>query len=766
MAITPVPSSRVSDMFMRQKLLSQLHVDQSSLLRLQTQLSTGQRIQNPSEDAPAALRATALQSLLERKTQVQTNLSVSQSYLGVTDSAVSQVANLMTQARGIALASVGSTGGASAKETAALQIDQILRQMVDIGNQQFRGRYLFAGGDTTQRPFDLLAGSVAYRGDAETIMSYSDIDVLFETNVHGDSMFGAISSAVQAGVDLNPRLTANTRLRDLHGGKGILPGSLTLSNGTVGGVVDISRAETLGDVAALLEGGLPNLRVTISATGLDLELTSPGDLTVKEVSGGTTAHELGIFRELGAGPGPFAGGDLDPRLTKTTSLDDILGVRASARLNLPGNNNDLLFEAAQRGPALNGVTISFVHGGAGTAGSEVAVYDASNPLNKTLTITIESGVTTAQQVIDAVNTQGTFSAQLNLGDEANDGTGVVPSTAVEPLATAATAGGAGIEFDQAAGIQIVNGGQTFTIDLDAAETVEDLLNRLNGAGASVLAEINADGTGINVHSRLNGTDFSIGENGGATATQLGLRSFTAATRLDDLNHGAGVRTIPGDDFQIRRRDGVVMGIDVSSAQTIGDVIAAINADAEQDANPAKRVTARLAQFGNGIELVTSDPAATATFAVLAQGATAEDLGLVPLGTSQSAVAVSSGGTDTLTGRDVRPFEGSGVFHALVRLRDAFRGEDLTEIERSVGLLDASFTDLNFARAELGARMQTLDVLNNRLQDEDVDLRGALSKEIDVDLIQAISDLTARQATFEASLNLTAKTAQLTLLDFL
>lgn len=766
-AITPIPSSRVSDLFMRQRLLGQLRVDQSTLLRLQTQLSTGQRIENPSEDAPAALRAAALQSLLERKAQVQTNLSVSQSYLGVTDSAVSQASSLIAEARGIALASIGTAAGATVKETAALQLDQILRQMIDIGNQQFRGRYLFSGSDTTQRPFELLDGAVAYRGDAETILSYSDIDVLFETNVHGDSMFGAISDAVQAGVDLNPRLTANTRLRDLHGGRGIGLGSVSISNGTVTSVVDIGTAETVGDVAGLLERSLPNLRVDITATGLNLQLTSAGDLTVKEVSGGTTASELGVLRELGSGPGPIVGTDLNPQLTKTTPLRDILGVRATARLPLPGANNDLLFESALRGPAFNDVTVTFVDGGAGTAGSEAAVYDASNPLAKTLIVTIEHGVSTAQQVVAAVNAEGTFTASLNADDETNLGTGSVPATALEPLATATTAGGAGIEFDQASGLRIVNGGQTYTIDLSAALTVEDALNRLNGAGASVLAEINAGGTGIDVRSRLNGTDFSIGENGGLTATQLGLRSFTSSTRLDELNRGDGVRTAAGDDFQIRRRDGVVMGIDVSSAQTIGDVIALINADAEQDANPVKRVTARLAQFGNGIELVTSDPAGLATFAVLrGASAAAEGLGLMPVGADISASAVSAGGTDTITGRDVRPFEGEGVYHALVRLRDAFRANDLAEIERAVDLLDGSFTDLNFSRAELGARQQALDVLSNRLEDEDVDLRGSLSKEIDVDFVQAISDLTARQSTFEASLQLTAKTAQLTLLDFL
>ena len=89
-------------------------------------------------------------------------------------------------------------------------------------------------------------------------------------------------------------------------------------------------------------------------------------------------------------------------------------------------------------------------------------------------------------------------------------------------------------------LQIVNGGSTHTIDFDNAATIEDLLNTLNMSSAGVLAEINAAHTGIDIRSRLSGEDFMIGENGGTTAAGLGVRSFTTATRLEDLNYGFGV----------------------------------------------------------------------------------------------------------------------------------------------------------------------------------------------------------------------------------
>jgi flagellin-like hook-associated protein FlgL len=63
-------------------------------------------------------------------------------------------------------------------------------------------------------------------------------------------------------------------------------------------------------------------------------------------------------------------------------------------------------------------------------------------------------------------------------------------------------------------------------------------------------------------------------------------------------------------------------------------------------------------------------------------------------------------------------------------------------------------------------MQNLSTIETQLQDEDVELRRALSNDIDIDLIDAISKLTARQYAFEASLRTTASILQVSLFDFI
>jgi flagellin-like hook-associated protein FlgL len=1011
MAISPVPTTRVSDLLTRQRLLAQAQIDQQELFRLQSQISTGQRISLPSEDAPAAGRAIELQRLIERKDQAISNLATNNSYLAATDLALGNVANLLANIRGTALGSVGVTSNDAQRAAAAIEVERALQQFIDVGNQKFRGRYLFAGTKLTDAPFALESNKyVSYIGNEGALSSYADIDLLFESNVDGNRVFGAFSAEVRGSVDLNPILTSTSRLADLNAGEGVRLGSIAVTDGTYTSIVDLSKAKTIGDVVAAIEARPPGydavppanreIRVDVSATGLQVSLDAAGggNLRIREVGNGFTARDLGIFDDDNVGTGPIGGEDLDPRLRLTTRLADLLGVRASTTVASAGDNNDVIVEANLRGADQNGLAVQFVdddlvRAGPGlAAGNETVVYSAAavaarasvefsstanndilltataagtslndttialavrppdaggvlvsyNAAAKTYTISVEGGVSTAADVVNAINADaglgGAFSASLDASlDATNDGSYVFQLGDVNPLAgntsqsggaantlfvfvqrdattanqvvaainndptasalvtarvdpkdtrelaeqgtgrvsttaSGVTAGGAGIEFDQDSGLQIVNGGQTHVIDLSSAETIEDLLNLLNGSDAGVVAELNASRTGIDVRSRVSGGDFAIGENGGTTATELGIRSYTEATRLDDFNHGRGVHrnaptTFVGGDIRIHRTDGVSFDVDLSTARDVGDVLDAINNHAGNTG--AGRVTARLAEFGNGIELVeevvstaapleverlnlstigwdlglipegaeVSEPAsaastASATVALVtgqndvqltaaaagsladgvtirlvaaaannatfdaagkvltvevAAGATVSDvLGAIntegtfaaslasgattTLGDTVTAtgdVGLTSGGAAaTIATGDHNLREVVGVFNVLVRLADALRTNDEREIERILAQLDDVSENVTLSRADIGARQQSLDVLNQRIDTEVIDLKAVLSNEIEVDLTEAISNLAGKQASYQASLQMTAQIVRLTLLDYL
>lgn len=895
MPIFPIPTSRSSDILLQSRLTSQLQSDQLSLLRLQTQISTGRRIQLPSEDAPAATQAISLQRLLEQKDQIKVNISTGQSYLDASDSAIANLSSLLNDARGTALTAIDSSASDEQRLAAAEEIKQTISTLITQGNVQFRGRYLFAGSQANATPFSRSGSNVTYAGNTDSINGFSDLDSLFQANISGDAIFGALSPPVGGRVDLNPILTSDTKLSDLRGGQGIRKGSIAVSDGTKTSVIDISSAETIGDVARLIEANPPagrTIRARVEPQGLVLSLAdgASGNLTVREVGSGTTAAELGIYNTSGVGTGQLVGQDLDPVLRATSPLANLLGVRARAHVDSAGANNDIYIEAVQRGTQDNGVTIQYVddgllHAAPGLpAGGETATYSAVatapsaslaltgfgnnliltgnttgtslngvqinlvdggaigntatatyNASTKTLTLGVDStGATEVQSLMNAINTEGTFSAAhdpsfaadgpfnptstVNPADVGNvsGNTGASGGNAntifvyVRPGATTAnnvvsainsnptiaarfkasvdghdtsspglegqgfvqvpasgtTSLGSGTDLDQTSGLKITNGDKSGVVDISGAKTVEDLLNLLNGANLDLLATVDPNGKGIQVQSRASGADLSIGENGGTTASQLGIRTFDGATLLSDLNYGQGVAAnTAGNDFTITRSDGVSFAVTLGSSQTVQDVLDKINNDPANVG--AGKVFAQLASVGNGITLTELAPTATGTLTITRnrQSEAGRQLGLVG-STVDTTAAATSGTTQVISGTDVNPVEVKGVFNALLRLQRAVEANDPGAIERASGLLQDASDQALFGRADIGARSKALDAISTHLDDEQVQLKSALSGEIDTDWVTAISELQARQASYQATLQLAAKTYQLSLLNYL
>ncbi|MEA1951293.1 MAG: flagellar hook-associated protein FlgL, partial [Planctomycetota bacterium] len=807
-SIIGIPTTRISNTYIQQRLLSQVQYDQTELFRLQTQLSTGRRFEAPSEDPVASMRIIDIQRLIERKEQVAGNVETNQSYLRATDVALSDISGLVAEVRGTALGALGTTATDIQRQAAAQQVGQMIQQLVDTGNQKFRGRYLFAGSATQVRPFDLTdSGAVAYLGNQDSVESYADLNYLFKTNMTGDEAFGAVSTVVEGTEDLQPVVLYDTRLADTYGGQGISSGSISVAAGGATSVIDISSAETIGDIAQLLVDNPPpgsTMQAEITPRGFKLQLASGGTFTISDVGGGTVAQELGILEETGATT--VTSSDLDPALRITTELDDAFGARAQAVVRSIGDDNDIVVHAPIQGAAYNNVNISFVN--TAVAGSETATYNSGPP--QELIVSIEAGKSNAADIVIAINRDTLFTAQVDPLDDVDGGEGIV-----DPAAVATTAYGSGKAFDKTSGLQIVNDETTSNISFATAETVEDMLNLLNGIGSGLMGEINADKTEINIHSRISGADFTIGENGGTTAADLGVRSFTTGVTLDELNFGNGVNTHAGTDFTITRADGVELDIDLDTASNIQDVIDLINTNPLNVDGPLAPgvVTARLAAYGNGIELVDDSlGSGTLTVARSQLSTAAIDLGLIPEGEEEAtagtvnvsasrtlnlagpnndlrfnaqfpgtygnvniifedtgmgadsctydAVAktltfeITAGTTDAnniitllggspaaglftaglstddpgntgagtvpatdvwmtngqaevLTGDDPNPQETKGLFTALLRLREALQANDVLEAQRSIELLDDGATDLNFSRAELGARQQSL-----------------------------------------------------------
>jgi flagellar hook-associated protein 3 FlgL len=134
-----------------------------------TQLSTGQRIAAPSDDAPAMQRVLNLRVEKKQNQQFYRNAVDGLEKSKVTFSSLEQIKNLLVRSTELA---AGVNGVTSEQEyfAKASEINQLIEQGLNVANTKLRGASLFAGDESETTPF------VAARNDKGEITSITYYD--------------------------------------------------------------------------------------------------------------------------------------------------------------------------------------------------------------------------------------------------------------------------------------------------------------------------------------------------------------------------------------------------------------------------------------------------------------------------------------------------------------------------------------------------------------------------------------------------------------
>ncbi|MFD2170106.1 flagellar hook-associated protein FlgL [Tumebacillus lipolyticus] len=110
--------------------------------------------------------------------------------------------------------------------------------------------------------------------------------------------------------------------------------------------------------------------------------------------------------------------------------------------------------------------------------------------------------------------------------------------------------------------------------------------------------------------------------------------------------------------------------------------------------------------------------------------------------------------------------GNNAFQALADFRAALIADDQPVIENSITRLETRINDILEVRSGVGARMNRLELAENRLSDIDLNLQTLQSKVEDTNIPEAITQFKIAEDVYRASLNTGAHIIQPSLLDFL
>ncbi len=573
MSIGPLLPGRLPNSFSFRRLNQQIQNGQLELQRFQDQLTTGQQYLVPSEDPSSALNTIVLQTRLERQQQFKANVEIDRSLLGATENALSSVSDVVNSAKSIVLQGFGSTVTEDERRGLATEVTGLINTVLNSANTKFRGRFLFAGTETDSAPFALKGGDVLYSGNSQQIGSHIDLGQQIVNNLDGQSAFNVLTTVESD--DLNVSLATETRLSQLHGGAGLELGSfdITLQDGgtTVTRTIDLLLAETIGDIKTFVEDAFAGQALTVSvdidpASPSGLRLTpSSGTVAVTDVVGSRVASDLGITSVATA---QIAGGDLDSAVSMHSRLADLNNGTGIG----PTAGTGLLISVGEKSAVVD-------------VSSSDTVQDLFNQI-RLAGLNLDADVSADGSGISIFSRLS--GAEFSIGE---NGGGVATALGIRTLTGDTLLSdlntGTGAQLQAAGALEITRrDGSLTSVDLSAAQTIQDVIDAVGAAGGGTLtASLNLVGNGISISDTSGAGPLTIAESG--TSLALGIAGTEASPTA----------ALTGQDVNTQKSDGLLSALtSLEQALLIGDD-AALKTLSDQIDSEADRLFLTLGELG-------------------------------------------------------------------------------------------------------------------------------------------------------------------------
>jgi flagellar hook-associated protein 3 FlgL len=181
---------RVTNKLITDAVTNNLFRNTERLLELEKMISSGKRVNKPSDDPIGMAKILDYRKTLASIDQYSKNIAHGKSWLGLTDTTLDSINTLLIQAKEVAESQATETATEETRQIAAGEIENIYEQIVQLANTKLGNSYIFAGHKTGTSPFYEDTESYAtYHGDDGEIRIITGEDVDMQINIPGDEVF-------------------------------------------------------------------------------------------------------------------------------------------------------------------------------------------------------------------------------------------------------------------------------------------------------------------------------------------------------------------------------------------------------------------------------------------------------------------------------------------------------------------------------------------------------------------------------------------------
>jgi flagellar hook-associated protein 3 FlgL len=287
---------RISTQTVTERSLSAMLKQQSQVSDTQQQLSTGRRVLTPSDDPASAARVLGLNRAVNTLAQYQSNIDRLTSRLETEEGELTGATNLLQRVRELTVQGNNDVLSSIDRGAIASEIRQFRDQLFSMANaKDSGGEYVFAGYQSSTRPFSYNAGVYTYNGDN----GQRELQIApSRTVADGDNGFDTFMN-----VATGPVATVNVIAPTAPAPAAINAGDITIDGGNGNGPISIGalpaasnpteRATQLRDAINAIVGQTGVTAVNATATTLTLTAVDGTGVTIN-LSGTATTADTGL----------------------------------------------------------------------------------------------------------------------------------------------------------------------------------------------------------------------------------------------------------------------------------------------------------------------------------------------------------------------------------------------------------------------------------------------------------------------------------------
>ena len=216
---------RIAQESLNRTALSNINLNYKKMQEIQEKLSSGKRINRPSDDPSGTRKILGLKAEEFQVQQFLDNTETAKEQINFTSNTLESMQDIFSKIKELTIQASNDTLGQSERKIISGELDELLESVLQNANTDNNGRYIFSGTQTLTSAFTATRdsngniSSVSYNGNNEEIKYQIGPNTFIQINLPGGKLFQdnkAFSTLISLRDSLNASIFDSTVFSNLR----------------------------------------------------------------------------------------------------------------------------------------------------------------------------------------------------------------------------------------------------------------------------------------------------------------------------------------------------------------------------------------------------------------------------------------------------------------------------------------------------------------------------------------------------------------------